>query len=305
MAKNTSLRQLDLLMLPANRKTLNLDNEIILSDNIDYNDIIENRESTYIGTNYPVKITFTIIIFCTQGFMRFRINLIEYELRENDALLILPNTIGEYIEISPQCRLETIAFSNPIYEAGTYSRDMMLQKHIRMQSVVHLSPEAMQECKDYYGLMRKKIEDETFAYKKEAISGLLQVMFCNIFQALGKTLQEPADNKKESRQRKIFNRFLASVQQHYTKERNLTFYADKLYITPKYLSQVVFAESGRHAGEWIKDYVILEAKALLNTGEYTVQQISDMLNFANSSFFCKYFRAAAGCSPRKYQMGTK
>ena len=59
--------------------------------------------------------------------------------------------------------------------------------------------------------------------------------------------------------------------------------------------------SGRYAGQWIRDYVVLEAKALLKSGEYTVQQVSDRLNFANQSFFGSYFKKAVGCSPSAYQ----
>lgn len=81
----------------------------------------------------------------------------------------------------------------------------------------------------------------------------------------------------------------------------MQFYADRLCLTPKYLSQVVHAVSGRHAGDWIRDYVILEAKALLKSGQYTIQQVSDMLNFANQSFFGVYFKKAVGCSPTVYK----
>ena len=41
---------------------------------------------------------------------------------------------------------------------------------------------------------------------------------------------------------------------------------------------------------------------MLRTGNYTVQQVSDALNFPNSSFFGKYFKAAVGCSPRRYSI---
>jgi AraC-like DNA-binding protein len=90
------------------------------------------------------------------------------------------------------------------------------------------------------------------------------------------------------------------VQENYVRERAISFYADRLCVTPKYLSQVVKQISGRLAGEWISDYVILEAKALINSHKYTMQQISDMLNFANQSFFAKYFKEKAGCTPSSY-----
>ncbi len=71
-------------------------------------------------------------------------------------------------------------------------------------------------------------------------------------------------------------------------------------LTPKYLSQIVRKVSGRFAAT-DTDYVILEAKALLKSRKYTIQQIADRLNFANQSFFGKYFKEKVGCSPSEYQ----
>jgi AraC-like DNA-binding protein len=48
--------------------------------------------------------------------------------------------------------------------------------------------------------------------------------------------------------------------------------------------------------------VVLESKALLRQNDLTVQQISDLLNFPNPSFFGKYFKGVVGCSPRQYQL---
>lgn len=46
------------------------------------------------------------------------------------------------------------------------------------------------------------------------------------------------------------------LKEHYTSERNIGFYADKLCLSPKYLSQMVLAASGRHVKDWVQDYVI-------------------------------------------------
>ena len=95
--------------------------------------------------------------------------------------------------------------------------------------------------------------------------------------------------------------FMQLLKEHYVSERNIGFYADKLCLSPKYLSQMVLAASGRHVKDWVRDYVILEAKALLRSRQYTVSQVSDMLNFPNQSFFGVYFKKAVGCSPSAYQ----
>ena len=107
------------------------------------------------------------------------------------------------------------------------------------------------------------------------------------------------------RQREIFEHFLNLVRANYHRERLVSFYADRMCLTPKYLSMVVYRVSGRHAGEWIRDFVVLDAKALLQSRKYTVSQVADMLGFPNNSFFGKWFKAATGMPPRRYACGGK
>lgn len=99
----------------------------------------------------------------------------------------------------------------------------------------------------------------------------------------------------------MFDQFLRDVKDHCDRERTVAFYASRLYISPKYLSKVVMDVSGRHPTDWIRDHVLLNAKSLLRAGDYSVQQVSDMLSFPNPSFFGKYFREHVGMTPREYQ----
>lgn len=107
--------------------------------------------------------------------------------------------------------------------------------------------------------------------------------------------------KYRSRKEHIFERFYESLIESYQAERSVRFYADRLCLTPKHLSGVVKEVSGKTVGEWIDDFVILEAKALLNSSSLSIQEISDRLNFANQSFFGKYFKHYTGLSPKEYR----
>lgn len=78
-------------------------------------------------------------------------------------------------------------------------------------------------------------------------------------------------------------------------------YADSLCVSPKYLSMIVKQESGRNASDFIDELVIFESKALLMDGRYTVQQVAEMMDFPNPSFFAKYFRLHCGISPSGYR----
>lgn len=95
--------------------------------------------------------------------------------------------------------------------------------------------------------------------------------------------------------------FLRLVHLYYMKERTLLFYAQRLYISPKYLSMLVKEATGRSASEWIDHFVIMEAKNQLRFSGKTIQQVAYSLNFLNQSSFGKYFKHLTGMSPTAYQ----
>ena len=81
----------------------------------------------------------------------------------------------------------------------------------------------------------------------------------------------------------------------------MVYFANRLGIAPKHVSMVVKKVSGRTASDWIDEYVVLEAKQMLRTTTLTVQEVSRELNFANQSFFGKYFKKHVGMSPSEYR----
>lgn len=107
--------------------------------------------------------------------------------------------------------------------------------------------------------------------------------------------------KSTNRYNDIYSTFLETVGKHFKEERKVGFYADKLCLTAKHLSQVVKEVSGRTASDIIEDYVITEIKALLLSTNMTIQQISDYLNFPSQSVFGKYVKRITGISPKGYR----
>ena len=301
--KNTSIfKPLDMAMLPIMEHTLIFENEFMLADNFGLPPEVQTA-SEFVATSYPFKVNFTLILLCTNGYMRVQANLKELLLQANSALVILPNTIGLCLEVSENCQLALIAYSGSKYEKEiNTAASLSVLKYLSKQPILHLSPEELAETLAIYNAMRRKVEQTDYKFTREALNGYMQVLFCNGRQWMSRYTRQQEAGRVQSRQQMVFERFLWLVQKHYREERGITFYAGKLCLTPKYLSTVVRQCGGRHAGEWIRDYVILEAKALLRSRQYTAQQVSDLLNFPNASFFGKYFKAATGCSPRQYML---
>lgn len=292
---------LDLIRLSAQDGAVHLDKQFILIDNFD--GVSEQVNADLFFVNHPVKLSFTIVLFCLAGQMQFQINLQNFELHSNDILIVQEGAIGEYRGMSDDAKIAVIAFASEYFQ-GTFQVEatMSLQRRLYVSPICHLKKEAIEESMAIYRLMKAKIMEIDNPFRKGALLGYTQVLTYNAYNyLLTSDSDEEKSQKKTGRQQELYTRFIKEVQKSYTKERSISYYANVLCITPKYLSQVVHKVSGRFASDWITDFVILEAKALLKSRKYTVQQIADMLNFSNQSFFGKYFREKVGCSPTSYQ----
>ncbi len=281
-----------------NNTVLFNNDDMMLFDNLDSELHPERKFSD------PVKCTCLVCVICVTGTCRFKINWEEETLTENSVLLITPDSICECLEVSSDFKLVCVAFASKFCLDGVdASAAMLFHQYISSQSVTHLSGQMIEYIIQAYTRMRLMVENPTFLYKDKAIGGFLQIMAAYALQWISDYYaQNKEDEISCGRQQTIFKDFLNLVRTHSGQERMVKFYADKLNMTPKYLSHVIYTVSHRYAVDWIRDSVIFEAKALLRSRQYSVQQVAYQLNFANASFFGKFFKNAVGCTPRKFMV---
>ena len=105
----------------------------------------------------------------------------------------------------------------------------------------------------------------------------------------------------KSSQDALYARFMDLLFVHHRWERSVAFYASKMCITPKYLTAVVKAASGKTPTEWIREETIKEIESMLCHTQMPIKEIVYRLNFSNISFFGKYFNAQKGMSPKYYR----
>ena len=306
MTDTSAFDALNLMTIPLDEYACVFEDKFILASNFDEEGRLSDLTNDpgldlFLTAPYPFKIQIPIILLCLDGRMHVKLNLNEYDLHRNSLLFVLPGSIGQCLDISADCRIVCIALSNDyIIAEENLKGALIVRKFLARQTSLDLTDAQTAEILSICRAVQDKLRQPDFRFKYDILKGYLQVLYGDLCQLMA-PLVEAQDARQGSRKKQIFDRFLEELRQHCTMERSIGFYAERLCLTPKYLSQVVHAVSGRHAGEWIRDYVILEAKALLKSGQYTIQQVSDMLNFANQSFFGVYFKKAVGCSPTVYK----
>jgi YesN/AraC family two-component response regulator len=169
---------------------------------------------------------------------------------------------------------------------------------IRINPSFHLDEEGLRLMNADFEQFRLRLELPDNSFKREVLGRVMQIFLFDLWTVCqhGLSQMETSDNTA-----RIFLCFLSLTQQHARTEREVAFYADKLCITPKYLSKIVKDTSGQSAPQWIDQYVILEAKQLLKHSDRCIKEISDELNFPNPSFFFKYFKKHTGLTPNQYR----
>ncbi len=245
-------------------------------------------------SEYPAKIVGAMIVFCVSGTVSFRVNLSVHTVGPREVIVILPGSIIQ-IETACDLRIAVISFGNHYYE------DIIdVTPRMRENPVMSLSESDFNECLDIYTNLKNHIEGGDIELSKAIATGYIKVVCSLIFDSWRRNI-EISGMPALSRRKLLYRRFLAEVQADCREHRSLRHYADVLCVTPKYLSMVVKMVSGRNASEYIDELVSLESKTLLLDSRYSIQQVSDMMNFPNPSFFAKFFRHRCGISPSAYR----
>jgi AraC family transcriptional activator of pobA len=102
----------------------------------------------------------------------------------------------------------------------------------------------------------------------------------------------------------LLRSFQKLIEKNYTSIKLPKEYAELLYITPNHLNALCNDVLGIPAGEVIRNRIALEAKRLLINNDLTVQEIAGQLNFADNSYFTKFFKKQVGITPEEFRKTT-
>lgn len=240
------------------------------------------------------------IILCTGGRKELQINFADYTLTPGSLAFIYPNSMWRPLATSSDFEAHYFSIQgtsakewNAFIDLDTvFSLSSYIAKHPHTQ----LSLDETQVMTQYLNLLKSRYEANAQSIIIRFILSAFTLELNRIF-----TAREKSDRSKISRQEDILWKFLTLLKQYHKEERTVNFYADKMCISPKHLSSVIKQMSHKTAHEIIADFVTMTAKRLLKTTTMSIQEISDELNFANQSFFGKFFKQNTGQSPSAYR----
>ena len=251
----------------------------------------------------PTRMNFILMALCKHGKAQYSIDTREQTVKPGDLLFISERHIVDNYMASPDFECLCIMVSTEFYHGfiQNVKNVSSLLLFSMNNPVVSLTPREIQVYSNYYQTIREKMSDQEHHYRTDLVKALLLAMFYDMSNVIWRVEQQGA--KSQTRADVIFANFIRLLEQHFRQERRVSWYAEQLCITPKYLSEIVKQVSKRTPNEWIDNYVILEIRVLLKNSTKSIKEIAEELQFPNQSFLGKYFKEHIGVSPSQYRKG--
>lgn len=240
-----------------------------------------------------------VFAICLQGSMDVSINGEFQTVEKNNFIAIVPGSIIQCHKRSEDLRLCFAAFASSVMESVNLQKSSMdFITQMQEKPILPLKEQTAEWFRDYFNLLGRAANFVMGRMHPEIVKNILQ----SVLYGIGFLYRNRQwDQQVLSRGEEIYRDLLRTARQYYRHEHALSFYANKLNLSPQHLSMMVKQVCGQTVSDVIADMVIMDAKAQLRSSATPIQEIADSLGFANISIFGKYFKRYVGVSPRKYR----
>lgn len=237
--------------------------------------------------------------FMITGSMKMQIHFLDYEINAGDIAVLPPQLLIDTKYLSDDAEIVTIGISLDFMSAFPILREFVMNNQIRWQPVIRLREDEIGLQNELITLIKNFYHKKPSPNKAEMLRHLVMVIINMISEVYTEMPNSMSSSK--SRTHEIIDDFYQLILKHTKEQRSVNFYAEKLHLTPQYLSTFLKEKTGRSVSQWIDHILILEAKTLLKSTNLSIKEISNELNFGETSIFCRYFKRITGVSPKSYR----
>lgn len=165
---------------------------------------------------------------------------------------------------------------------------------IKQNPVFHLSERGMAMVEYNFIQFRRRLA-EPHLFQTDILGKQLQIFLLDQWEIYRSAIENVhnADNSTSL----LFTRFMNMLPSYSKTEREVAFYADKLCVSAKHLSEMVKKSSGHPASYWINGYSLQEIYTFLKRPDLTLAEIANLMNFYNPAHFTRFVKKQTGKSP--------
>lgn len=253
-----------------------------------------------------MRLGYNTVVYCRSG--RILIELggnQQVRVKPGEMLLIPTGKLVQPMMVSTDVDANALLISDTVLKSVLGSQISIWNRAMYMKEIYVLEDTSWAMDMGRYTASIFQNISEPVLYS-EIIHSFLRTMLLFVCEdLLRKEAMSEKDDASSTHEKEIFNNFLQLISHEQQKRQQVSVYAGKLNITPKYLSAVCKKVSGKTPMRWITESVMEDCYNQLLKTDLSVKEIAHLLGFPNSSFFGQYFRDQAGVTPMEYRTQHK
>ena len=263
--------------------------------------IVGDSDFSYFGQN-AYRLEGCAILFCREGTAEVMVDQYQGRLQCNTTVLLLPGTFLLFLDRSEDFRALYCTFSRDLFLEAAFRLDPGFFEAVHRHPISTPPQRIVDGTNIWFQMMDYNYRDRQNIYRNTIVKNRLQNVLLEIYDKMQRmATNETSSNEATTRQTELFQRFAALVHEFCSQEREVSFYADRLCISTRYLSTIVRSVAHTSAKEFIDRSVMLEIRMMLRSTDLSVQEIAYRLKFPDQSYLGRFFKKHAGESPTEYR----
>lgn len=253
----------------------------------------------------PFLMNYVGLIVCEKGYFCFDVDKKKFTARAGETVFLSEGNNFSIGELSDDLCVSILFYHiDPI-------REILGSSIVAMYLYTTLTPEPCyvwtsgeeSDLARYIALLgrhRKSAQNPFDNHECKLLLLALTYRLCSIYSRRIIEEKNVAGHKIDT-----FIKLIRLIEKYYMQERGVAFYADKLCLSPKYLSALSKSVCGYTVQELVFRAIIRKSIFWLKNTNKSVQEISDDLNFPNASFFGTFFKKQTGLAPSYYRISAE
>ena len=244
-------------------------------------------------------------LLCTAGEGSFVFNEKCYHIVKND-LVVIPNptkmkNLAAHDDLQVEWFAADYKFLQNLLPSNNYSIGGSIS--LNQDPVVPLTEEQATHILEDFRRLQGRMGDDNLQFYDELMGSLCLTLIYDIFEAHA---QREATDSHTDRTAYIVKQLMALLSTGIScTERNVNYYAERLNVSPKYLSATIKRVTGHSVTSYIDRYTIPILKEYLEDERLSLTQIAYRMNFASLSYFSRYCTKHLGQSPSEYRQSLQ
>ncbi len=248
----------------------------------------------------PHRIPNGAIILCLNGYAEITLNMEKCILNAYSSLVVIPQSILMVKEKSDKFQALCFAYSNQIFDEACFRIEPDFIGYIKENPHYRFPPDIFEKNMHYINLVHSLYEDRGNRFRLKMTTNLLQNFFLDtydkVYRNQGRQIIKEADRTNE-----IYKKFIQLVHKYFKQVREVSFYANELSISTRYLNAITQRTDHITPKMFIDNCVIQEIKLMLHMPDMSMQQIARELNFPDQSYLTRFFKSRTGLTPGDYR----